>query len=185
MPRDAVAAVRHEISDGMEAALAALPEADRQRPGPGGSMKPRHDIVLQPLFQQYVCHPAMVGLAQTMLDAHVRIAQSGRRNIPSDAQVPDGEIGGFGPPEIRGELRREYHTDWPHDMEKGSAGSERLLSQSSDRRVFVTPSSPVVASDIRQPFPDICMALSCVWYMSDVDEAAGGTFGKPPDLPCF
>ena len=21
--------------------------------------------------------------------------------------------------------------------------------------------------------------------MSDVDEAAGGTFGKPPDLPCF
>ena len=29
------------------------------------------------------------------------------------------------------------------------------------------------------------MALSCVWYMSDVDEAAGGTFGKPPDLTCL
>jgi hypothetical protein len=32
---------------------------------------------------------------------------------------------------------------------------------------------------IRQPFPDIPMCLSMVWYMTDVDENSGGTYCVP------
>ena len=153
VPRAEVAAVAHEISDGMDAALAAAPPP--QRVGAGGVAQSRHDVVLQPLYQRHVCHPAVVGLARTALDAHVRLAQWSRRNIPSDAQMPAVQPGGFGPVEGRGEFMREYHMDWPHDMEKGSNGN------------------------IRQPFPDVCMALSMVWYLTDVGPASGGTFVVP------
>ena len=76
-------------------------------------MKPCHDIVLQPLFKQYVCHPAVVGIAQTILDNHVRIAHSAGRNVPSDDQAADGELGGYGRAENRGPLGREWHTVRP------------------------------------------------------------------------
>ena len=104
IPREQVAAVSHEISDGMDEKLLATENSS----GPQ-----RHDIVLQPLYSSYVAHPAVLGVAQEALDAHVRIGHWGRRNIPSDDQMPPGERGGFGPPEGRGEHMREYHTDWP------------------------------------------------------------------------
>ena len=52
---------------------------------------PRRPARPQPLFQQFVCHPAVVGVARTILDSHVRIAQSAQRNIASDEQAPSGE----------------------------------------------------------------------------------------------
>ena len=39
-------------------------------------------------YAKSLCHPAVVGIAKTMLDAHCRIANVGHRNIPSDDQVP-------------------------------------------------------------------------------------------------
>ena len=156
VPRDQVDAVYHELSDEQEAKLAALTPEEKQRPGPDG--KPRGmaflSPTLQPLFSAHVCHPAVVGIAQTVLDNHVRIAQSAQRNVASDDQAGDG-VGGFGPLENRGPLGREWHTDWPHDLYQGPNGA------------------------IRQPFADIAMCLSMVWYMTDVDEDSGGTFCVP------
>jgi hypothetical protein len=108
IPRAQVAAVSHEISDGMDEKLLVT--------GYSGAPQ-RHDILLQPLYSSHVAHPAVLGVAQEALDAHVRIGQWGRRNIPSDDQMPPGERGGFGPPKGRGEHMREYHTDWPVSTE--------------------------------------------------------------------
>jgi hypothetical protein len=96
--------------------------------------------VLQPLFAQYVCQPAVVGVARTMLDSHVQITATGTRNF----------LDGFGPAGLRGDASgREYHTDWPHDLGQGTNGA------------------------MRQPFADICMCLSMVWYMQDTGVNSG------------
>jgi ectoine hydroxylase-related dioxygenase (phytanoyl-CoA dioxygenase family) len=149
IPREEVARAKWEVSDGHEQQIAAL-----------GQQRPRSEIVLQPTFARYLCHPTIVGIAQTMLDAHVRIANVGHRNLPSDEQAPHG-IGGFevGPKENRGRHGREWHTDWPHDL--------------SDRGPHAQ------GGPIRQPFPDVCMSLSMVWYMVDVGPDSGATYCVP------
>ena len=148
VPRAEVAAVRHELStEGYAQAIAGLSEEDRLREGPRGPVG-MHEIALQPLYQRYLAHPAVVGIAKHMLDAHCRIAQAGRRNVLSDTQAPAGEVGGFGPAANRTPDGREWHTDWPHDLSAyGAADPGRN------------------AGCIRQPFPDVCMCLSMVWYM--------------------
>ena len=83
VPREEVARVKWELSDGYEQQLAAL-----------GAQRPRSEIVLQPTFARFLCHPAIVGIAKTMLDAHVRIANVGHRNLNSDDQASHG-LGGF------------------------------------------------------------------------------------------
>lgn len=94
--------VKWEMSDGLQEQLATL-----------GTQRPRSEIVLQPTFARYLCHPAIVGIAKTMLDAHVRVANVGHRNLLSDDQASHG-FGGFevGPKENRGPHGREWHTDW-------------------------------------------------------------------------
>ena len=110
VPREMVPAVYHELSAGMEETMAQLSPEERQRPGPNGTTMGANEIIYQPLYQQSLCHPAVVGIAQTILDAHVRIAQSAGRNVASDDQAADGERGGFGPAANRGPLGREWHT---------------------------------------------------------------------------
>ena len=51
---------------------------------------------------------------------------------------------------------REWHSDWPHDLTAG-------------------PHSGSIA----QPFPDVTMALSTVWYLSDASLQSGGTWTVP------
>ena len=109
VPREMVPAVYHELSAGMEETMAQLSPEERQRPGPNGTTMGANEIIYQPLYQQSLCHPAVVGIAKTMLDAHVRIAQCGRRNVASDDQAEDG-LGGYGPAANRGPLGREWHT---------------------------------------------------------------------------
>ena len=33
---------------------------------------------------------------------------------------------------------------------------------------------------VRQPFPDVCMCLTMIWYMTDGNERTGGTCGLCP-----
>lgn len=140
IPREQVPAVRHELSVGTEEKLAALSPDEQRRDGLNGSSRPINQLVLQPLFAQYVCQPAVVGVAKTMLDSHVRITATGTRNF----------LDGFGPAGLRGEATgREYHTDWPHDLGQGANGA------------------------MRQPFADVCMCLSMVWYMQDTGPDSG------------
>ena len=124
IPDDELERVKWELSEGYDQQMDALPADQR----------PANELVLQPTFARHVCHPVIVAIAQTLLDSHLRIANVGHRNLPSDDQMPAGELGGFGPPENRGPNGREYHTDWPHDL--------------SDRGKFAT------GGPIRQPFPD-------------------------------
>ena len=109
VPREQVDAVRYELSDGMPKPGERTQE-QRFRLGPNGSAQSESELIHQPLYCQSLCHPAVVGIAQTMLDAHVRIAQHGRRNVGSDDQMENGEPGGFGPVANRGPLGREWHT---------------------------------------------------------------------------
>lgn len=48
--------------------------------------------------------------------------------------------------------RRGYHSDWPHDI------------------------THVAGGHVAQPFPDVCMALSTVWYLVDVGPENGSTW---------
>lgn len=108
VPRDMVDAVYYELSEGQAKKIEALTPEQRQRPGPDGKPRAMAFLPLQPLYCEYVCHPAVVGIAQTVLDSHVRIAQSAGRNVASDDQSADG-TGGFGPLENRGPLGREWY----------------------------------------------------------------------------
>ena len=67
-----------------------LAPEEKLRPGPDGQTRGMALLgpTLQPLFSQFVCHPAVVGIAQTILDSHVRIANSGSRNLSSDEHKP-------------------------------------------------------------------------------------------------
>ena len=60
------------------------------------------------------------------------------------------------PPNDDQPLYREWHTDWPHDLWAG-------------------PHSGAIA----QPFPDVTMALSTVWYLNDASPQPGGTWTVP------
>ena len=155
VPRDMVDALYYELSEGQAKRISALSPKERQRPGPDGKPRGMSFLPLQPLYQQYLCHPAVVGIAQSVLDSHVRIANTAGRNVASDDLAKEGEKGGFGPANNRGPLGREWHTDWPHDLYQGANGA------------------------IRQPFPDMAFCISMVWYMTDVDENSGGTFCVP------
>ena len=53
-------------------------------------------------------------------------------------------------------LFRAWHSDWPHDLTAG-------------------PHSGSIA----QPFPDVTMALSTVWYLNDASPESGGTWVVP------
>ena len=55
-------------------------------------------------------------------------------------------------------------SDWPHDL-------TAYMASDAD------PSSH--AGAIPQPFPDVTMALSMVWYLSDVDADSAGTWVVP------
>ena len=100
IPRESVEAVRYELSEGTDRALAALTPEERQRPGLNGCTRELNQLTLQPLFAEHVCQPAVVGIAQSALDAHVRITATGTRNFK----------GGFGPEANRGPDGREWHT---------------------------------------------------------------------------
>jgi ectoine hydroxylase-related dioxygenase (phytanoyl-CoA dioxygenase family) len=52
--------------------------------------------------------------------------------------------------------RRHWHSDWPHDIGAGTHSGH-----------------------VSQPFPDVCMALSTVWYLTDVGPYNGSTMIVP------
>eukprot|EP01046_Picozoa_sp_COSAG06_P119121 COSAG06_NODE_66357_length_254_cov_1.006452_1_plen_71_part_01 len=58
-------------------------------------------------------------------------------------------------------------TDWPHDLNAYGGGSPEHN-----------------AGAIRQPFPDIPMCLSCVWYLSGTGPESGGTWVVPGSVRC-
>ena len=61
---------------------------------------------------------------------------------------------------------RSWHSDWPHDLSSYGPNEEEPWRH---------------CGAVRQPFPDVCMALSTVWYLGpeDVSSMNGGTWIVP------
>jgi len=135
--------------DGGDGGLGSREQFERWlRPGRATrGLRPVHDIVGLPLLAPHLAEPAVVGVARAALDEHVRIAQMHPRVLRTS-----GFGGTRGTPDAR-----EWHTDWPHDLPGYSGDDPRRTSGA-----------------IRQPFPDVCMALTMVWMLDDVDEESGG-----------
>jgi hypothetical protein len=166
IPATAVARVRREVADATPRIQAnGLSRELVRRGNPRLPHSPTANAVLfLPHLSEFLAHEAVLGVAREMLDDHVRIAQFNTRPIPAD------------PPEVvagpatsdRGPTRREWHTDWPHMIHGGSnAGQPASKHMGSIRK------------RTGQPFPPICMCLSCVWYLTDVGPESGGTWVVP------
>jgi hypothetical protein len=102
---------------------------------------------------------------------------------------------------VRGAAQRNWHSDWPHDLEAAShqvgfdriaafetitatesvhkSGMEWRSSCSAKWRSGVTPPSQGV---VMQPFEDVAMAFSSVWCPSG---AAVGSFCLQDALLCI
>jgi len=55
---------------------------------------------------------------------------------------------------------RDWHTDWPHDPWGGG------------------PTAKTNVGNIKEPFPDVTMSLTLIWYLSDIKNV-GGTIVVP------
>ena len=156
-------------------------------------------IGVLPQFREFLAHPVLLEVGRQMLDDHLRWCQINYRSYEGERE--DGSPGGFGAIATRGKLKREWRpslsthplrrtsvarsnstlvvldwmrlrahtptdTDWPHDLNAYGGANPKHN-----------------AGAIRQPFPDISMCLSCVWYLSDTGPEAGGE-GSPSRLQC-
>ncbi len=99
-----------------------------------------NDIAKQELFAEYLVEPRILRVAKTMLDTHVRIAQT----EVFKSRAPDPDQGAFSPKQLQ---RRGWHSDWPHDLTAYGPTSKRPWMH---------------CGAVAQPFPDVCMALSTV-----------------------
>ena len=115
------------------------------------------DIARNETFAEYLAEPRVLQVAKAMLDTHVRILQTEVNKSSKPAGEPLSEA------QLR---RRGWHSDWPHDLTAYGPNSEEPWKH---------------CGAIAQPFPDVCMALSTVWYLGpeDVTPYNGGTWIVP------
>ncbi len=150
-------------------------------------------IARMPLFREYLVHPVVLDVARQMLDDHVRMAQLNLRTIRGDE---GDQKGGVAWAASHTRHSREWHTDWPHDLNgyggdnaERNAGAVRqpfpgaqLLAaflQPQNRSRPHTASKAVLSCLWRRGSADICMCLSMVWYLSDTGVESGGTWCVP------
>ena len=143
---------------------------------PTGHIDPGiNHIAYYPELSRYLADPRVLAIAKAVLDPHVRIAQLeiNKTNHPAPperltvrrlpARSASSHVTEFncfaravGTEAQDGwETRRGYHSDWPHDI------------------------THVAGGHVAQPFPDVTMALSTVWYFVDVGPENGSTWVVP------
>ena len=111
-----------------------------------------NEIAFNRRFANCLIEPRVLAVARAMLDTHLRIAQT---------ETHKGR-----PAQSGSENFRAWHSDWPHDLSSyGPSHAEPWRH----------------CGAVRQPFPDVCMALSTVWYLGpdDVGQHNGGTWIVP------
>ena len=115
------------------------------------------DIARNETFAEYLAEPRVLRVAKAMLDTHVRISQTevNKSSKPAEEALSEEQL-----------RRRGWHSDWPHDLTAYGPSSEEPWKH---------------CGAIAQPFPDVCMALSTVWYLGpeDVTPYNGGTWIVP------
>ena len=109
--RQHVEAAHLEATADYEAAGGALGRQTDKDGGPGKNVI----AYIQPLAP-YLAEKRVLGVVRTMLDSHVRIAQTEFKTRP---------------PNDDNKMYRSYHSDWPHDLsDRDRAGAVRQpLSQ--------------------------------------------------------
>lgn len=175
IPEDQVDAVRESVHRGRELLRQDREEEARKRlelerqknpdyePGDGRVRAPRPphaelcDIARNETFAEYLAEPRVLRVARAVLDPHVRILQTEVNKSSKPAEQPLSEE------RLR---RRSWHSDWPHDLTAYNPNSEEPWKH---------------CGAVAQPFPDVCMALSTVWYLGpeDVTPFNGGTWIVP------
>jgi ectoine hydroxylase-related dioxygenase (phytanoyl-CoA dioxygenase family) len=115
------------------------------------------DIARNETFAEYLVEPRLLRVARTMLDTHVRVLQTevNKSSKPAAEALSEDQL-----------RRRGWHSDWPHDLTAYGPKPEEPWKH---------------CGAVAQPFPDVCMALSTVWYLGpqDVTPYNGGTWVIP------
>ncbi len=175
IPEDRVTEVRESVHRGRQL-LQQDREAERQKrtelerqiepafqPGDDPPRPPRAplaelcDVARNETLAEYLAAPRVLRVARAMLDPHVRILQT---EVNKSARPVEGPFSGE---KLRG---RNWHSDWPHDLTAYGPDSERPWKH---------------CGAVAQPFPDVCMCLSTIWYLGpeDVTPHNGGTWIVP------
>ena len=181
VPHDRVGAVRDEVehATGAIATNTRTRELVREGRGLTAQNDPCNAVLFVPQLAEYLAHPAVTGTARDVLDEHIRLAQFNTRPLPADK--PDGSPWEVRPEdahhvgypagvaaELRGPLRREYHTDWPHNVAASGRQPDAFGAQKGS-----------IKKEEGRPFPDICMCLSAVWLLTDTDPTSGAPWVVP------
>ncbi len=115
------------------------------------------DIARCEAFAEYLAAPRVLKVARAILDPHIRIMQTevNKSSRPSAKPISEEQL-----------RRRGWHSDWPHDLTAYGPNEEHPWKH---------------CGAVAQPFPDVCMALSTVWYLGpeDVTPFNGGTWVVP------
>ena len=175
IPEDLVDAVRESVHRGRKLLLQDREQEQRRRLelehsrnpgyelGDGRVRPPREphaelcDIARNESVAEYFAEPRVLKVARAALDPHVRILQTEVNKSAKPAEQPLSEE----------QLRwRSWHSDWPHDLTAYNPSSKDPWKH---------------CGAVAQPFPDVCMALSTVWYLGpeDVTPFSGGTWIVP------
>ncbi len=175
IPEDLVDAVRESVHRGRKLLLQDREQEQRRRlelehsRNPGyelgdGRVRPPQephaelcDIARNESVAEYFAEPRVLKVARAALDPHVRILQTEVNKSAKPAEQPLSEE----------QLRwRSWHSDWPHDLTAYNPSSKDPWKH---------------CGAVAQPFPDVCMALSTVWYLGpeDVTPFSGGTWIVP------
>jgi hypothetical protein len=108
-------------------------------------------------FARHLAESRVLQVARAILDPHVRIMQTevNKSSRPAPQPITD---------EMR--QRRGWHSDWPHDLTAYGPSEEHPWRH---------------CGAVAQPFPDVCMALSTIWYLGpeDITPHNGGTWVVP------
>jgi len=115
------------------------------------------DISRNETFAKYLAESRVLRVAKAIMDPHVRILQTEVNKSSRPAEKPITE---------EQKNRRVWHSDWPHDLSAYGPTEDEPWNH---------------CGAIAQPFPDVCMALSTIWYLGpeDVSSYNGGTWVVP------
>ena len=175
IPQDQVDAARRSVLEGRvllqedrakerQARVEWMRESDPDfQPGDGPVRPPAApraeicDVARCEGFAQHLAEERVLKVAKTMLDPHVRIMQTevNKSSRPAEQPITDEQ-----------RQRRGWHSDWPHDLTAYGPNEEHPWKH---------------CGAVAQPFPDVCMALSTIWYLGpeDVTPHNGGTWVVP------
>ena len=115
------------------------------------------DISRNETLAEYLAEKRVLQVAKAIMDPHIRILQTEVNKSSRPAEKPITQ---------EQKKRRVWHSDWPHDLSAYGPTEEEPWNH---------------CGAIAQPFPDVCMALSTIWFLGpeDVTPFNGGTWVVP------